>query len=282
LSVDFICRLFGISRQAYYSREKNNLKAGTKQFLILVLVDAIRAKHPCLGTRKLHFLLDPILSQIGYAIGRDALFSLLSSKGLLIRNRRKSGPRTTDARLWARQYPDLVNRQQLPDHYRIWANDITYLKTNQGFVFIALITDLTSRKIIGYHVSDSMETEKLCLPALYMALAQTAEDRMHYIIHHSDRGRQYLDRKYTSLLQSHGIGISMTQTGDPKDNAIAERINGILKHEYLIHTLKSIKQAKKSVEQAIELYNTQRPHNSLSNKTPQEMFELTQKPSKFE
>lgn len=246
------------------------------------MVDAIRANHPRIGTRKLHFILEPILSQLGLEIGRDALFNLLSIHGLLIRNRRKSGPKTTDARLWANQYPDLVNRQQLADYYQVWVSDITYLPTNKGFVFLALITDVSSRKIIGYHVADSMETEKLCLPALYMALNQTPEDRTSFVIHHSDRGRQYLDKRYTSLLQSHRIQISMTQSGDPRDNAIAERINGILKHEYLIHPLKSFNEAKKCVEQAIKLYNTERPHTSLSNKTPQKIFEMNQKLANFE
>jgi putative transposase len=274
--------LFGISRQAYYNRKKNHLKAGAKQYLILVLVDAIRAKHPRLGTRKLHFLLEPILSQVGLQIGRDALFSLLSMKGLLVRNRRKSGPKTTDARLWANQYPDLVNRQQLAEYYHVWVSDITYLHTYYRFVFLALITDVTSRKIIGYHVAESMDTEKLCLPALHMALKQTPEDQTPFVIHHSDRGRQYLDKRYTALLKSHRIQISMTQRGDPKDNAIAERINGILKHEYLIQSLKSFQEAERRVEQAIKLYNTERPHTSLSNKTPQEMYEMTQKLPIFE
>lgn len=226
--------------------------------------------------------MDPILSEEGIRIGRDALFNLLSLKGLLIRNRRKTGPKTTDARLWTKQYPDLINRQELAAHFRVWVSDITYLQTSKGFVFLALITDVTSRKIIGYHVAESMETEKLCLPALSMALAQTPENSTQYIIHHSDRGRQYLDKRYTSLLQWNSIQISMTQSGDPRDNAIAERINGILKHEYLIHPLKSFLHAKKCVENAVELYNTQRPHTSLSNKTPQHIFEMNQKPPKFE
>lgn len=274
--------MFGISRQAYYKREKNHNQSKLKYSLILNLVDALRAKHPRLGTRKLHYLLQPILKQQGIQIGRDALFHLLFEKGMLIRRRRKSGPKTTDARLWANQYPDLINRVELPSAYQVWVSDITYLTTAEGFAFLSLITEVNSRKIIGYQVSASMETEQLCLPALQMALVQTTTGRAEKVIHHSDRGRQYLDKKYTKLLKAYGINISMTQTGDPRDNAIAERINGILKHEYLIKPLKSIQQAKSSVEKAIKLYNTKRPHTSLNNKTPQQIFENRFEPAKFE
>lgn len=265
--------MFGISRQAYYKREKNHNQSKLKYSLILDLVDALRAKHPRLGTRKLHYLLQPILKQEGIQIGRDALFHLLSEKGMLIRRRRKSGPKTTDARFWSNQYPDLINRVELPKSSQVWVSDITYLTTKEGFAFLALITEVNSRKIIGYQVSDSMETSQLCLPALQMALIQTARVRSEHVIHHSDRGRQYLDKKYTRLLKAYGINISMTQTGDPRDNAIAERVNGILKHEYLIKPLKSIQHAKNNVEKAIKLYNTKRPHTTLNNKTPQEIFE---------
>ena len=140
-----------------------------------------------------------ILSQLGLEIGRDHLFNLLSIHGILIRNRRRTGPKTTDARLCANQYPDLFDRQQLADCYQVWVSDITYLTTNNGF--LALITDVNSRKIIGYNVLDSIETEKLCLPALYMALNQTPEDRTSFVIHDSDRERRYLDKRYIPVVR---------------------------------------------------------------------------------
>lgn len=246
------------------------------------MVDAIRANHPRLGTRKLHFLLQPLLSQEGIHLGRDALFKLLAVHGLLVRKRFKSGPKTTDARLWALQYPDLVNRTELPSSAHLWVSDITYLHTQSGFVYLSLITEVNSRKIIGYKVSDSMETRRLCLPALVMALEQTQYVRAEQVIHHSDRGRQYLDAEYTGLLKDFKIRISMTQTGDPRDNAIAERVNGILKHEYLIKPLRSLQHACDQVAKAVKLYNTKRPHQSLGNKTPEQVFENRSRVSKFE
>jgi putative transposase len=220
--------------------------------------------------------LPEIVKNLGFSIGRDALFTLLRDNGLLIRPHRKPGPKTTDARLWARQYPDLVNRQNLSINQSVWVTDITYLPIADRFVYVSMITDLRSRKIIGYHVSNSMETKRLCLPALEMAIASQKPENRLGIIHHSDRGRQYLDKAYTGLLKSEGLLISMTQSGDPLDNAVAERVNGIIKNEYLFAKHKSLQSVQKALKTSIDLYNMERPHESLHMQTPHQIWLLNQ------
>lgn len=282
MSVKRLCGLFGKSRQHYYKLVITIRKKLVMQSKILQLVDAIRAEHPRIGTRKLHHMLAPILAQIGLSIGRDRLFQLLDDHGLLLRMRTKSGPKTTDPSLWGGQYPDLLYAHHgLPEKANGWVCDITYVRTKKGFVFLALITDIRSRKIIGHHTSESMETAKLCLPALQMAIKQTPAHQLEGTIHHSDRGKQYLEKQYCNLLKSLGMHISMTQRGNPRDNAIAERVNGILKNEYLFQELVDLKAAARAITKSKELYNTKRPHTSLGFKTPQEVWLENQKSDIF-
>jgi len=219
-----------------------------------------------MGGRKLHELLQPYLLQHQIKMGRDSLFDLLQVNQLLVR-RRKRRIYTTQSFHWLRKYPNLI-RDLVPAHpNELWVSDITYWKITGGYVYISLITDAFSHKIVGHHVAESLETVET-IEALKMALKSLSGD--HYNLrHHSDRGIQYCSREYVKLLEEHNIKISMTESGDPRENAIAERVNGILKEEYLYdYSVHNLLQAKSVLDFVINLYNEERPHMSCDYKTP--------------
>jgi len=218
---------------------------------------AHRRLQPRLGTRKLYELIQP-------DIGRDAFFKLLREDGLLIR-RKRYRLRTTFSSHRFRKYPDL-RRYLVPERpEQLWVSDITYLRIKQDFAYLSLVTDAYSRKIIGFEVSHDLSTDN-CLHALEMALNTRLTNES--LIHHSDRGTQYCSQAYTQILNEKGIAISMTQSGNPRDNAIAERVNGILKMELLKENYDNINTAYIAVKKAINTYNTSRPHSSLDMLTP--------------
>lgn len=198
-------------------------------------------------------------------MGRDAFFELLRENGLLVR-RKRYRVRTTFSCHRFRKYPELI-KELVPERpEQLWVSDITYIRIGQDFAYLSLVTDAYSRKIIGFSISHDLSTDS-CLKALRMALATRLTDRP--LIHHSDRGTQYCSKAYTQLLKNKGIAISMTQSGNPRDNAIAERVNGILKMELLKESYDNINVANQSVKQAIGIYNTLRPHSSLDMTTPE-------------
>jgi len=206
-------------------------------------------------------------------MGRDQLFDLLRENGLLVKRRRRSQPRTTDSNHWMKRYPDLTTKLKLNRADQLWVSDITYIHmTANGFCYLSLVTDAYSRKIVGFHISDNLLAEGP-VAALKMALAGRSGDRP--LIHHSDRGSQYCSDEYVSLLKTNEISISMTQSGDPRDNAIAERVNGILKQELLQEAYPTIKQAHRSVVAAVDIYNRIRPHSSLDMMTPEKAHTRT-------
>ena len=222
-----------------------------------------------MGTRKLYEQLQPFMIAHGIKIGRDALFDLLSANQLLIK-RRKRRIQTTFSSHWLRKYPNLIKEFTPSAINQLWVSDITYWKINTGeHLYISLITDAYSRKIVGYNVADTMEAIQ-SIAALQMALATLGGvARSKQLIHHSDRGIQYCSSKYVKLLQDNDIKISMTESGDPLENAIAERVNGIIKQEYLnFYETATLEEAKKQLVNTIILYNNDRPHMSISNKTP--------------
>jgi len=232
----------------------------------------MRQNHPQIGTRKLYRMLNPFLSSHGIKIGRDALFDLLASNKLLVRKMKRK-VQTTYSMHWLRKYPNLIKDIIPISINQVWVSDITYWKITTGeHLYISLITDAYSRKIIGYNVAATMEAIE-SIKALQMALSSF--DKTSAIVnltHHSDRGIQYCSNKYVKLLQDYEIKISMTEGGDPLDNAIAERVNGILKDEYLDHyKTNSLRDATKQLCKAINLYNNQRPHMSISNLVPQKV-----------
>ena len=230
------------------------------------MISDIRQKHPRIGTRKLYELLKPSFEELSVKIGRDRLFTLLSENSMLIRKRKRS-VRTTYSNHIFRKYPNLIKdfEPNVPD--QLWVSDITYIKTRSGFVYLYLITDAYSRKIVAHTVSDNLEAINT-IKCLQQALKPLSKPMLG-LIHHSDRGIQYCTHEYTQLLKKYDIKISMTENGDPKENAIAERVNGILKEEYLNHhTFNNLWDTRLIVAETVELYNTLRPHLSCDMLTP--------------
>ena len=237
--------------------------------MVLEQVKEIRAQQPAIGTRKLHFMLHPFLSGHKIKMGRDQLFNLLSAHGMLIRRRRRK-IFTTQSHHWLRKYKNLIGQMELIGPNQLWVADITYYRIVPGYVYISLITDAYSHKIVGYHLADNLEAENNVV-ALKMALKSlTSDPKSFSLIHHSDRGLQYCSKDYVRLLTSHHIAISMTEDGNPLQNAIAERINGIIKQEYLNHyIIRNKAEAMEALTQAVACYNRQRPHLSCSLQTPE-------------
>lgn len=261
-----VCRLLGITRQAYYQHFWHLEFEKIEEDLIIQQVHKIRKHHRCMGGRKLYEVLQPFIHEHQIKIGRDALFDLLSSNKLLVRRRRRK-VYTTNSFHWLRKYSNLIRDYAPVATNKLWVSDITYLKTPIGFLYISFITDAFSHKIVGYHVASTLEAIET-LDALKMAIGgldKPPED----LIHHSDRGIQYCSSEYVNLLQDYNIKISMTENGDPLENAMAERINGIVKGEYLDHySVKNLHEAKECLKTAVELYNNERPHMSIDLMTP--------------
>jgi putative transposase len=241
--------------------------------IVLRLVKDLRDIMPMTGTKKMLFKIEPLLREHGIKMGRDQLFDLLRFHGLLIR-RRKRGVTTTDSFHWLKKYPNLVTYVEVNASEQIWVSDITYVKTAEGYSYLSLITDAYSRKIIGYSLHATLESAG-CIAALNMALLNRKYPE-RYLIHHSDRGVQYCSRNYVDLLMANNIAISMTQNGSPYENALAERMNGIIKSEFFPRkNFNSHNEAKKTIEKIINIYNSQRPHASLDYLTPDNVYEKT-------
>ena len=260
-----MCDLFGKSRQAYYQRSKYNYKEEVKEELLLQLVDKERDLMPKIGGRKLLELIQPRLpTELG--IGRDSFFDFLRKHGLLVGKRRRR-IKTTFSNHWLHKYPNLIKEFVPTRSNQLWVSDITYVETATGFVYLNLITDAYSRKIIGWAIGKTLEAI-YTIEALRMALKQLPKGT-EGLIHHSDRGVQYCCGDYVKKLNKNHIQISMTENGDPRENAIAERVNGILKDEWLNQMkLKSIEHAMLELKRIIMIYNNYRPHSSLDMKTP--------------
>jgi putative transposase len=234
---------------------------------LLLRIQEYRYLQPRLGARKLLLM----LQDDGFYMGRDAFFELLRDNGLLVRKRRNRA-RTTFSFHRFRKYPNLTEGLVVERAEQLWVSDITYIRLKKDFAYLSLITDAYSRKIIGFQMSHDLSTAS-CLSALRMALANRTTDLP--LIHHSDRGTQYCSQAYTALLNTKGICISMTQSGNPRENAIAERVNGILKSELLPENYNSLDEAYAAVKLAVNTYNTLRLHSSLDMLTPEQAHLLT-------
>lgn len=268
ISTAALCRRAGISRQNFYKGRRHCLRRHVDADLIESLVIEERKLQPRLGGRKLYYLLKPKLEEAGVKIGRDRFFKVLSERRLLLEPLPRS-PRTTNSRHSLPVFPNLFSKGEQTAPNQAWVSDVTYIRTEEGFVYLCLITDAWSRKIVGYYASDSLETSG-CVRALERAAA-TLRGGEHPL-HHSDRGCQYCSHAYVGKLRELGLPISMTEELHCYENAKAERVNGILKQEYgLGSSFRSKRQARESIDQAIFLYNTRRPHLSLNYKTPEEM-----------
>jgi putative transposase len=263
-----LCGLFGKSRRAIYDYLDRQKGGSLKEEIILQYVMQVRSTLPRLGTRKLHYKLVPLLKEHGIEMGRDRLFNLLSEHRLLIRQRKRKVI-TTNSRHWMRKYQNRVREVEVVRAEQVWVSDITFIRLVNQWGYLSLITDAYSRKIMGYGFRLDMSTVG-CLDALKMALDnRTYPERA--LIHHSDRGSQYCSAAYTSLLTENGIAISMTENGDPYENALAERVNGILKGEFNLYESRlSFPDTYERVKESIKAYNEKRPHLSLGMLTPDE------------
>ena len=223
---------------------------------------------PRIGTRKLHFLLTEILQKHDISIGRDKLFDLLADNGLLVRHRKRKRINTTDSNHPFRKYPNLIRDLQVMRPNHLWVSDITYISLANKFCYLSLITDAYSRKIVGYCLYPTLQKEGP-LNALNMALSSLPVKIEDTLIHHSDRGLQYCCADYITRLESKNMCISMTEKGDPYENAIAERVNGILKAEFLLdNDFENFEKALETVQNSIITYNNLRPHASCNYLTP--------------
>ncbi|MEZ4769407.1 MAG: IS3 family transposase [Caldilineales bacterium] len=259
------CGWFGISRQAYYQARYRRMQRAAEDHLLLELVQGIRQRHPRMGGRKLFHELQEAMAALDIARGRDAFFDLLRQHDLLVPSKR-SRRRTTRSGLW--RCPNRLIDLDIVRTHQVWVADITYLTTEQGFVYLALLTDAFSRFIVGYDLSSSLVAEG-ALRALDQAIASTPDHVLNGLIHHSDHGVQYTAWPYWDRLQSLGILSSMGAVGNCYDNALAERVIGILKNEYALDDLfVDARHALTAVKEAIWLYNYERPHLSLRYRKP--------------
>lgn len=276
MGLSTICRLFGKSRQAFYDRNQRSSSRRMEEQLIVELVQQVRSALPKTGGLKLMHLLKDDFKAHRIFIGRDSFFEVLRNNGLLIKIRKRFAV-TTNSNHAYKKWSNLIQTLALTARDQLWVSDITYLRTDAGFAYLSLITDAYSRKIVGYHLSQQLKA-KGCLIALNKAIASLQPVMNPSLIHHSDRGIQYCCEPYIAALQANGINISMTQSGSPYDNAIAERVNGILKNELqLDKTFVSYYEAVAAVSLAINAYNELRPHMSCGNLTPKQAH-LTDKP----
>lgn len=264
-SISALCSLLGYSRQAFYQQKKTREQQVLQHELIIQQVLLIRSRQKRVGTRKLLLMLQPFLLQHSITIGRDALFTLLAENKLLIRRRRRKVPRTTFSDHWFKKYPNLIIDLPILRANTLWVSDITYITLTHTFAYLSLVTDAYSRMIVGYHLSKTLEAEG-CVKALQMALRKLPQAVA--LIHHSDRGCQYCSAEYIDELTDYHISISMTQHSDPRENAIAERINGIIKQELLENSYDNFKHACQETARAIYIYNYERLHSSLDMLTP--------------
>ena len=265
VGIAVLCRLFGKTRHAYYDSLWRKESSLVKEDVILQEVINIRKDLPRLGTRKLHFVIQNKLISHQISFGRDYLFDLLSEHKLLIRQRKRKAI-TTDSRHWMRKYSNLVKGLEIKRPEQVWVSDITYIRLTNQWGYLSLITDAYSRKIMGYCFRQDLAAEG-CIEALKMALNNRFYNQS--IIHHSDRGSQYCSHNYVDLLLKNNIAISMTENGDPYENALAERMNGIIKTEFnLYSSLLGFEQTKNKISKSIKSYNELRPHASCDYLTP--------------
>jgi len=267
-----LCSWLGMSRQAYYQNSWKAIGTAIEEELIIQQVKQIRQNHPKLGTRKLHDKLQAFMLENSIKMGRDALFNLLAANHLLKR-KRKRRITTTNSYHWLRKYPNLIRNFVPTAPNQLWVSDITYWKISTlEHLYISFITDAYSHKIVGYQVAETLEAIE-SIHALQMALSAFRGAESHLLLtHHSDRGIQYCSKEYVKLLQDNNIQISMTENGDPLENAIAERVNGIIKNEYYdTYEVNNINEARELLSRVIQLYNNDRPHLSISNLTPNQV-----------
>ena len=273
--MSLLCRLFGKSWQAYYQHKDTLIKERLKEEMVVQFVKETRIVDPGIGGEKLHYIYRQRFGKdYEYMVGRDKMETIISANGLNVRIPRKR-PRTTDSSHGLSTYPNLV-KEFIPNRKnQLWVTDITYIPVwindnEYFFCYLSMITDYYTKEIIGWYVGESMEAW-CSVECLMQALDAIIEEDEINLIHHSDRGVQYVSAAYTSVLLEAGIKISMTESGDPKDNAVAERQNNTIKNELLKDfRFHSVDEVRKAMGKAVEFYNNERPHMSLDNMTPRQ------------
>jgi putative transposase len=274
VNVRSVCRELGMSRQNYYARRRHRQRRQVDEELMVQLVKEERQVQPQIGTRKLHHMLKEPLAQAGVEVGRDRMFEVLRQRDLLVKRRRAQHPRTTNSYHCLPVFRNLTRDLEVTRPNQVWVVDLTYIRTREGYLFLALITDKMSRKVVGYHCADTLEAVG-CVKALEMALEGLPAGAKP--IHHSDRGTQYCSHEYVERLTRRGLSISMTEMDHCAENALAERMNGILKSEYLLGVEFATKeQARRAVGQAVEVYNTRRPHTALRLRVPSQVHSMVE------
>lgn len=263
--------LLGYTRQSFYQGIKEIKQLAYQEDVIIDEILRHRKLQKRLGTRKLFSEMNHFLNAHNFKIGRDGLFNLMREKGLLIRRRRRSGPITTLSKHRFRRYPNIIRDFVPTGPNQLWVSDITYITLHEGFGYLSLITDAYSRKIVGYSLQKNLSANGPLL-ALEMALRNNPE--REHLIHHSDRGVQYCCDAYIKTLVTQNIKISMTENGDPLENAIAERLNGILKQELMEEVYPTLNEAEQHLPVVCSTYNHLRPHNSINNLKPAEAHQI--------
>ena len=263
----FACNLFGIDRQVYYRRIKRKSNKEFKAIEVVSMINQVRKTMPRLGGKKsYHLLMDDLKSM---RIGRDKLFDILRANHLLIQPKR-SYHVTTNSHHRFKKHQNLILGLEINRPNQVWVSDITYIGKREKPCYLSLVTDAYSKKIMGYYVANNMNTES-SVKALNMAIKQRKNNKIP-LIHHSDRGLQYCANAYQNTLNKNGIWPSMTQNSDPYENAVAERINGILKQEFMIDKYNlDLKNMKQIVKESVTIYNELRPHYSNYMLTPNKM-----------
>ncbi len=264
-----VTECFNLNRDAYYKYKHRADKRKEAEQKIINIVKKRRKSLPREGVRKLKISLNEEFTNANLKIGRDSLFNVLR-KHKMLTLRKKYRMRTTNSHHRFYKYGNIIKNIEINRPNQVWASDITYIRTVKGFCYLALITDMYSRKIVGYDLSDSLEL-KGCVRALNKAIYQAKN--IKGLIHHSDRGIQYCSNVYTQILKRKKIDISMTEENHCYENAMAERVNGILKDEfYLDQTFANVAHAKRAAKNVINLYNEIRLHLSLDYKTPNMVY----------
>lgn len=262
-----MCELFGVSRQAFYQRKEFDFESEQFVSCVLEYVREIRKDAPRMGCQKLFVKCGCFFNE-EFQFGRDAFYHLLQESGLMLRIHHRH-TRTTDSYHNFRLYPNLIRGFVPTAPNQLWVTDITYIVLSVKFCYLSLVTDAYSRKIVAWVLAPTLEY-RYTQQALQNAI-NSADTNLEGLIHHSDRGVQYAYDAYINLLKSNGIRISMTENGDPLENAMAERVNGILKQEWLNqYIFLTIEDVRPVLEKIIEYYNNQRPHASIDMLTPEQ------------
>lgn len=266
LSIKTSCRLFGHCRQAYYQKAHLYVEKKNREQEVVTVIKAIREEDPGIGARKIWLMMNDLFS-MEWIPGRDRLYSIMRANGLIIKTRKTHS--TTNSNHRFHKYKNLIKGLSVYRPNQLWVSDITYIELESGCCYLHMVTDAYSHKIIGWVLSDSLSASAT-VSALQMAIAQAGKDDLSDLIHHSDRGIQYCCNAYVNELNKYHVNISMTEDYKPTDNAIAERVNGIIKNEYVyrVRMFSDIEEARVNIGKFITFYNERRPHGSIGNQTP--------------